>query len=192
MRPFYLLCFKILGWKINGSFPPELKKFVAAVGPHTSNWDFVVGVAARSILRLQRHGKFLGKSQLFKPPFGWFFRAIGGYPVDRTKSSDMVEQAAALIKTHDRFVLAMAPEGTRKKVEKLRTGFYYIAKAAGIPVIPVGFDFGNKEVVIGAPLYPTEVESDMHKLVSFFAGIKGKNPELGISLPLQGEALVTH
>lgn len=185
LRPFYVLCFGIFGWKVTGSFPHDLKKFVVAVGPHTSNWDFLVGVAARSILRI-RDAKFFGKSQLFRPPYGWFFRAIGGYPVDRTKSSDMVEHAATLIKSHDEFILAMAPEGTRKKVERLRTGFYYIAKAAGIPVIPVGFDFGKKEVVVGSPLYPTDVETDMKTLIRFFSDIQGKNPELGISMSTGG------
>lgn len=179
-RPFYLLCFKIFGWRIVGTYPQELKKYVVVVGPHTSNWDFLVGVAARSILRMQK-AKFLGKSQLFRPPFGWFFRAIGGYPVDRTRSTDMVEQAAALIREHDEFILAMAPEGTRKKVQKLRTGFYYIALAAGVPIVPVGFDYGRRQVTFGAPLYPTSIESDMPVLIQFFAGIVGKNPELGIS-----------
>ena len=133
-----------------------------------------------------QNAKFLGKSQLFKPPFGWFFRAIGGYPVERTKSSDMVEQAAAIIKSHEHFVLAVAPEGTRKKVERLRTGFYYIARAAGIPIIPVGFDFRRREVVIGSPIYPTDVEADMRAIVVFFSGIQGRNPELGISLATEG------
>jgi 1-acyl-sn-glycerol-3-phosphate acyltransferase len=179
-RPFYLMWFKILGWKTTGSVPPELKKFIIAVGPHTSNWDFVLGVAARSILRLQG-AKFLGKSQLFKPPFGWLFRALGGIPVERSKSSDMVDQVVAIINTHDSFMLAVAPEGTRKKVERLRTGFYYIAKAANIPVIPVGFDFGRKEVRIGQPLWPTTIENDMPALLRFFSEIRGRNPELGIT-----------
>jgi 1-acyl-sn-glycerol-3-phosphate acyltransferase len=179
-RPFYLFWFKVLGWKITGRFPPELRKYIMAVGPHTSNWDFFLGVAVRSILQLQQ-AKFLGKSQLFKPPFGWLFRALGGFPVERSGNKDMVEQVTAIIKVHDDFRLAMAPEGTRKKVERLRTGFYYIAKAANIPVIPVGFDFGNKQVVIGQPLWPTTIEHDMPILVRFFAGIKGRNPELGIN-----------
>jgi 1-acyl-sn-glycerol-3-phosphate acyltransferase len=184
LRPFYLLCFRIFGWRIRGTVPVGLKKYVVAVGPHTSNWDFLIGVAARSILKMQK-AKFLGKSQLFRPPFGWFFRAIGGYPVDRSKSSDMVEQVATFFKEHDEFILAMAPEGTRKKVEKLRTGFYYIARAAGVPVVPVAFDFGRREVVLGEPLYPSQFESDMRSLVTFFAAARGRNPELGITLDTQ-------
>ncbi len=181
LRPLYLLFFKLFGWKINSSFPKELKKYIIAVGPHTSNWDFVVGVAARSILRIQR-ARFLGKSQLFKPAYGWFFRALGGYPVERSSSHDMVDQVAKIFNNHDEFILAMAPEGTRKKVEKFRTGFYYIAKKANVPIIPVGFDFAKKEVVLGQPLYPTDnLEADFEKLYSFYRSIQGRNPELGIS-----------
>lgn len=181
LRPIYLLFFKLTGWSIKGTFPKDLRKYVIAVAPHTSNWDFVVGVAARSILRIQQ-AKFLGKSQLFKAPFGWFFRWLGGYPVDRTKRQDMVEQVADKIKSEDRFILAMAPEGTRKKVDKLKSGFYYIAKSAGIPIFPVGFDYKHKQVVIGEPLFPSgNYETDVETLLTFYRGITGKNPEFGIS-----------
>lgn len=152
-----------------------------AVAPHTSNWDFVVGVAARSILRMQ-NARYLGKSSLFKPPFGWFFRALGGYPVDRSKHTDMVKQVADIFAQHDQFILAVAPEGTRQKVEKLKTGFYYIAKMAGVPIIPCGFDFARKEVIIGKPFYPSDdVEKDIGFLTGFYRNIKGRNPELGIN-----------
>ncbi len=106
---------------------PPIRKYICAVAPHTSNWDFVVGVAARSILRIT-HAKYLGKSQLFKAPYGWFFRWIGGIPVYRDKSHDMVDQVAAVANASEDFILAIAPEGTRKKVDKLKTGFWYIAK----------------------------------------------------------------
>ena len=180
-RPFYILIFKILGWKTSGSMPTDLKKFVVAVAPHTSNWDFLVGVAARSILRIQK-AQFLGKSQLFRPPFGWFFRMLGGHPVERTSSQDMVDQVVRIFNRHDRFILAMAPEGTRKKVDKLRTGFYYIAKGAHIPIIPIGFDFRLKKVIVGQPLYPTDnMDGDIEKILSFYRTITGRNPELGLS-----------
>src|SRR2546430_128791 len=123
LRSIYLLIFKLIGWRVEGSFPPDLKKYIIAVAPHTSNWDFVIGVMARSILNIQR-ARFLGKSQLFKAPFGWFFRAIGGHPVDRSSSHDMVHQVATIFNEHNEFILAIAPEGTRKKVTKLKTGFY--------------------------------------------------------------------
>jgi 1-acyl-sn-glycerol-3-phosphate acyltransferase len=171
----------MLGWKINGHLPSTLKKYIVAVAPHTSNWDFVIGLAARSIIRMSKI-KFLGKSQLFRSPYGWLFRALGGYPVERSARHDMVSQVAELFSAHDHFILAIAPEGTRKKVEKLRTGFYYIAKAACVPIIPVGFDFKKKEVIIGQPLYPGEnMTEDLSKLHAFYASIVGKNPAYGLS-----------
>jgi 1-acyl-sn-glycerol-3-phosphate acyltransferase len=181
MRPIYLFVFKLLGWKISGDFNPELKKYIVAVAPHTSNWDFVVGIAARSIVRMRKI-KFLAKSSLFKPPHGWIFTALGGYSVERSSNHDMVTRVAALFDSHERFVLAIAPEGTRKKVDKLRTGFYYIAKAAQVPIIPVGFDFKKKEVVIGDVLFPgDDISGDFQKLHAFYNQIAGKNPENGLS-----------
>lgn len=177
-RPFWLFFFNLFGWKIVGHLPNE-KKYICAVAPHTSNWDVMVGMAARSILRIP-DAKFLGKSQLFRAPFGWFFRAIGGIPVYRDKSHDMVEQVSSIIKSSDRFILGMAPEGTRKKVEKLKTGFWYIAKAANIPVVPIGLDYRKKQVVVGPILHATDLDKDMNTLWEFYRKIAGKNPGLGI------------
>lgn len=181
MRWLFELIFKLLGWKINGQFPPELKKYIVAIAPHTSNWDFFVGVAARSLLRMQKT-KYVAKSQLFKPPYGWIFRKLGGYPIERRSSNDMVKQVIELFNTHDHFILAITPEGTRKKVEKLKTGFYYIAKGAQVPIIPVGFDFKKKEVILGKPLYPSDdMKADFDHLYTFYSQITGKNPEFGIT-----------
>ncbi len=179
LRPLYLLIYKLIGWKVVGELP-TIKKYIIAVAPHTSNWDFVIGIMARSILRIQ-DAHFLGKSPLFKPPFGWFFRAMGGYPVDRSKHNDMVQQVADIFNAHDNFILAIAPEGTRKKVDKLKTGFYYIAKQAQVPIVPCGFDFARKQVVLGKPFYPgNSVDDDMNELLNFYKGITGANPELGL------------
>lgn len=180
LRLLYRLIFKLIGWKTEGSFPIDIKKFIVAVAPHTSNWDFVIGVLARSVLNLQK-AKFLGKDSLFKPPIGWLFRAMGGYPVNRSKKNDMVEQVVDIFNKHDEFYLGLAPEGTRKKVEKLRTGFYYIAKKANVPIIPVGFDFSKKTVVVGEPFYTTDsFDRDMEQLLGFYRKIQGKNPELSL------------
>jgi len=180
-RPIYLLIFKLIGWGVDGSFSTDLKKYIIAIAPHTSNWDFVIGVMARSILKIQS-AHFLGKNQLFKPPYGWLFRWLGGYPVDRTSSHDTVHQVADIFNKHDEFILAIAPEGTRKKVTKLRTGFYYIALQANVPIIPVGFDYQRKKIVIGQPFYPSvNADDDMEFLRKFYSQIKGRNPELGIN-----------
>ncbi len=179
-RAFYRMIFKLIGWRVEGAFPAHLKKYIVAVAPHTSNWDFVIGVIARSVVGLQR-SKFLGKSSLFKPPFGFLFRWLGGYPVDRTSSHDVVHAEVDIFNRHEEFILALAPEGTRKKVARLKTGLYYIAWQAKVPIIPAGFDYQRKRVVIGSPFYPTgEIEPDMEVLMKFYRAIKGRNPALGI------------
>jgi 1-acyl-sn-glycerol-3-phosphate acyltransferase len=180
LRALYQFLFRIFGWKVNGRFPPGVKKYVIAIAPHTSNWDFLVGLAARSILNIT-DAKFMAKSQLFKPPFGWIFRALGGYPVERSTSHDMVTQVVTIVNSHDNFILAIAPEGTRKKVAKLKTGFYYISKGANIPIIPVGFDYEKKQVIVGEPLYPHDIDEDFQTLYQFYKKIKGRNPALGLN-----------
>jgi 1-acyl-sn-glycerol-3-phosphate acyltransferase len=172
------LLFKLLGWKVIGHLPSE-KKYICAIAPHTSNWDVVFGMAARSVLRIS-NARFLGKSQLFRAPFGGFFRWIGGIPVYRDAKHDMVEQVSAIARGSDEFILAIAPEGTRRKVTKLKTGFWYIAKAANIPVVPVGLDYKRRAVVVGDPIHATDIDKDMNALMEFYKGITGKNPELGI------------
>jgi 1-acyl-sn-glycerol-3-phosphate acyltransferase len=174
----WLFFFKLSGWKINGHLP-AINKYICAVAPHTSNWDFIVGLAARRILKI-KNAKFLGKSQLFRRPYGWFFKMIGGIPVYRNEHHDMVEQVATIARNSNKFILGIAPEGTRKKVNKLKTGFWYIAKAADIPIVPVGFDYKKREVVIAAPVYTGDVDNDIRALIEFYKGITGKNPELGI------------
>jgi 1-acyl-sn-glycerol-3-phosphate acyltransferase len=171
---------KLSGWKITGTFPDQIPKMVIAVGPHTSGWDVVVGLAARHLIPIN-HSYFLGKKELFDGSFGWFFRMMGGTPVDRSSSYGLVSQVADKFKQHEKFRLAMSPEGTRKKVEKLRTGFYYIAKEAKVPILLAGLDFSKKEVILGELIYPSANEAeDFKKFISFFAGVEGKIPEQGL------------
>ncbi len=175
------LWWKLNGWKIKGTFPDEVKKMVIAVGPHTSAWDIVVGLAARYVTPI-KHAYFLGKKELFDGAFGWFFRAIGGTPVERSSSHGVVQQVADKFKLHDVFRIAMSPEGTRKKVEKLRTGFYYIAKEANVPILLVGFDFKHKQVIYGPLIHPSADEAtDFKQITDFFAAIEGKNKEAGMA-----------
>ncbi|MCC6385542.1 MAG: 1-acyl-sn-glycerol-3-phosphate acyltransferase [Bacteroidia bacterium] len=149
------------------------------VAPHTSNWDFMVGLAARSILKIDT--KYLGKKELFRFPFGGLFRYLGGYPVDRARSTNMVDEVVKIYDSHNRFSICIAPEGTREKTEKFKTGFYYIAAKLNIPVVMVGFDYADKEVRIREPFDVSgEIEKDMLHILEFFSTVKGKYPEKGI------------
>jgi hypothetical protein len=132
---------------------PPIPKFVAIVAPHTSNWDFVVCVAAMFALDVRL--SWLGKHTLFKPPLGGFLRALGGVPVRRDSPEGVVGDAAALLRNRSQFILGLAPEGTRKRVAKWRTGFYRIAELAEVPIVPVALDWSRREVVIGDPVWPT-------------------------------------
>lgn len=181
MRLIWSLFLRVFGWKTKNAFPYHIKKCVLIVGPHTSSWDFVLGVAFRSTLRLTTT-KFLGKAELFKGPFGFIFRKLGGYPVERSAHHNMVEEAAGLFENKASFVLALSPEGTRKKVQRLRTGFYHIAKKAGVPIVMAGMDFAKKEVSFSEPFYPTDNEAaDFQHIYQFYAPISGKIPEQGMA-----------
>jgi len=167
--------FKVLGWKLLGSFP-ALDKCVFIVVPHTSWVDFFLGLLIRKVWNKDIH--FIGKKSLFKPPFGWFFRWMGGTPIDRSRNMDTVGATAKVFKEKKIFRLALSPEGTRKKVSKWKTGFYYIAKAANVPIVLVAFDFGKKQVKISKPQYPTaDKEADFAIYKTFFKGVVGKVPQ---------------
>jgi 1-acyl-sn-glycerol-3-phosphate acyltransferase len=168
-----------LGWAIGGHPPVDIPKAVLIVMPHTSNWDFPLGLLVRSALGLRV--QFIGKHTLFHPPFGWFFRWMGGHPVDRRRRNSLVQQIAEIFQRHERFLLAITPEGTRKKVERIKLGFYYIALEAGVPIVMVQFDFGERAVVFSEPFWPGgKVEEDLPRILAFFRGARGKNPEKGI------------
>ncbi len=165
--------FRVLGWKLSGSFNPQLRKAVVIVVPHTSWHDFFVGLLVRKISGVEIN--YVGKKELFKPPFGWYFRWVGGAPLDRTSGQNKVTAIAQIFKEKETFRLAMAPEGTRKKVDRWKTGFYYIALQAGVPIIPVSFDYKTKTVTIGNPFYPSgEIDKDLVKLRGFYQGVMGK------------------
>ena len=167
--------FKLLGWKLNGSFP-DVDKCVIIVVPHTHWLDFFLGLLIRKAINQEIN--YIGKKSLFNPPFGWFFRWTGGAPVDRSKNSNTVDTIVQIFNSRKTFRLALAPEGTRKKVEHLRTGFYHIAKKAGVPILMVTFDFGKKEIKIGELFHTTESqENDFRKIQDFYKGVIGKVPE---------------
>jgi 1-acyl-sn-glycerol-3-phosphate acyltransferase len=173
---YSFIFYKILGWKLIRTIEPTLKKCVVIVIPHTSNLDFFIALLVRGIMNVEIN--FVGKKELFTFPFGYYFRAVGGAPLDRTGGKNNVDASAEVFSKHETFRLAISPEGTRKKVTELRTGFYYIALKANVPIVPVAFDFGKKEVKVGAPFTPTgNYEEDMKFILPFFEGVTGKIPE---------------
>ncbi len=167
--------FKLLRWQFKGVFP-TFNKYIVAVVPHTSNYDFLMGLIVRSISQEQIN--YVGKKELFNPLTAWFFKGLGGAPINRGKREKTVDAIARIYNNREKFRLAIAPEGTRKKVTEWKTGFYHIAKAASIPIIPVAFDYGKKEVVVHPPFYPTEdMDQDFAELKKLFKGVVGKIPE---------------
>jgi 1-acyl-sn-glycerol-3-phosphate acyltransferase len=172
---------KLLGWKTDVYFPEGIKKCIIIVAPHTSWQDLIIGLSYRSVARL-KHARYLGKKELFDGPFGFLFRLSGGLPVDRFSKKNMVDQVVDIMNKQEEIMIAISPEGTRKKVDRLRTGFYYIAKKAAAPIIMAGLDFQHKEVKFSEPFYPGEDEAkDFEHIISFFAPIRGKHPDQGLA-----------
>ena len=170
--------FKLMGWKIVGTINPEIKKCVMMVMPHTSAHDFYLGIFTRGIVGLEMN--FVAKKELFRFPFGTYFSYMGGAALDRTGGLNKVDSIAAIFEKKETFRLAVAPEGTRKYVSELKTGFYYIALKANVPIVPVAFDFGKKEVRFGQPVLPSrDYDQDSKLLNQHFVGVTGKIPEYG-------------
>ena len=169
---------KLFGWEIKGTYPNELPKVIVIVVPHTSNWDFPLGLLVRSAIRADI--KFIAKSSLFRPPFGWLFRWLGGYPVEQYRSTHFVQTMVDIYRKEKKFHTVIAPEGTRRKVDKLKTGFYHISCGGGAAIVMCSFDWGHKVVTFREPFYPTgKLEEDMKVIDAYFRGIKGKRPSQG-------------
>ena len=174
-----LIYYKLLGWEVVGNTTLSkdlVKKAVIIVAPHTSWHDFYIGILLRSVIGVKTN--FVGKKSLFTFPFGWFFRALGGAPVDRFSNHSKVQEIVNIFKAKNEFRIGMSPEGTRKKVTKWRTGFYHISKEAKVPIIMLTLDFENKQNKISEPFYPTDnKEADFKFIYDFYKGVKGKVPE---------------
>ena len=166
------LSLRLAGWRIEGALP-DLPKVVIAVAPHTSNWDFVIGVLA--LWALDPQISFLGKHTLFHGWFGRWMRSIGGIPVDRSQAHGVVGETVAAFNRADRMVLAIAPEGTRQLDKGFKTGFLHIAHAAKAPVLLAYFDFSRKVVGFG-PLFVTSGDAgrDLEQILDFYRPIRGK------------------
>ena len=163
--------FKHYRWRISGPVP-TVPKAIWVVAPHTTNWDFLIGLGIRPTVHIWI--EYLAKSSLFTWYSGWLFRALGGKPVYRDKSHNLVDATAAVFQHHDTLHVCIAPEGTRSNVSSLKTGFYYIALKSGVPLIFVGFDWPRRLVLLSEPHYVTgNYEADMLPFYQFFSTVHG-------------------
>jgi 1-acyl-sn-glycerol-3-phosphate acyltransferase len=164
----------VLGWRIQGALP-NVARMVLIGAPHTSNWDFVIGIATAWALSVRV--TWFGKQELFRRPFSVFFRWLGGIPVDRHVSTGFVEQTVAALQSRERFMLAIAPEGTRRAVTKWRTGFYYIAMGTQVPIVLVTFDRARRLMHLGPALTPSgDLEADLARIRALYDGILAATP----------------
>ena len=167
---------RVFKWNISGNYQSLPNKCVIIVAPHTHWFDFFIGIMVRRIYNLKIN--FIGKKELFFFPLNLFMRYMGGYPVNRNSNSNTVDQIAKIYSTNTEFRLALSPEGTRKKVKKWKSGFYFIAKKAKVPIICVSLNYIDKNVNFSQPHEISgDFEKDLKKLKSFFKGIKGKVAE---------------
>ncbi|ARS50909.1 acyltransferase [Ectopseudomonas mendocina] len=165
----------LMGWRIEGELP-KLDKFVAIGAHHTSNWDFVIFIALKFVLRL--NARWFGKHSIFRWPFAGLMRSWGGIPICRDRQLNTVEQAVQAFREHDQFILVLSPEGTRKKVERWKMGFYHIALGAGVPIVLGALDYQNRRVVIGPTFQPTgDEKADLAAMLTFFRPYVPKKPE---------------
>lgn len=171
-NPLFDFLFKVCGWSLKGEYLVHIKKSIIIVAPHASWIDFPVGLGARSMMKIPIY--FWGKKELFDGIFGWMFRWLGGYSVDRKNKSNLVDSIVDIYNHKESFIAVLAPEGTRKDVNELRTGFYYIATKANIPIIMIGFDFINKVIKVSEPFYPSgDFSVDKMIIAEYFSKIPG-------------------
>ena len=165
---------RLVGWRLVGA-APTAPKYVLIAAPHTSNWDFPVTLMICFALRLRVY--WMGKASLFPPLIGAVMRWLGGIPVDRSRAGNLVQGTVDAFNKAERLTVIVPPEGTRSKVTHWKTGFYYIAQGAGVPIALGYLDFRKKEGGIGRMFQPTgDIAADMVEIQTFYAGISGKNP----------------
>ena len=163
-------------WSVRGELP-RLPRYVIIVAPHTSNWDFFVGLAAKFALGLK--ARWLGKHTIFRGPAGWILRALGGIPVDRSHPDGTVEGVLEEMRRAPTCVLALSPEGTRKRTEQWKTGFHRVALAAGVPIVPVYFDWSTRTIGLLPPFDPTsDATGDIATIRGFYRREMARSPDL--------------
>lgn len=177
MRVISILVLKIAGWKAEGEISHTVQKCVVIAAPHTSNFDFPIMLMVAFALKIDVH--WMGKNSLFKFPLHGVMTWLGGIPVDRTSSHNMVESSSQMILSAKKeFRLALSPEGTRKAVFRWKTGFYFIALEARVPIVLGYIDYPSRRCGIGKVFYPTgDIKVDIEKIQVFYTHYKGRNPK---------------
>jgi 1-acyl-sn-glycerol-3-phosphate acyltransferase len=161
------------GWRIAGQFP-DTPKLVVIAAPHSSNWDLVLGLLFKIGLRLEL--RFIGKREAFFWPLGWVLRRFGGIPIDRKHAKNVVGEMAAQFATREKMWLGIAPEGTRKKVQEWKSGFWRIARAADVPILPVYFHYPERTIGLGRLFHTSDdLDADMARIREFYAPYQGRN-----------------
>ncbi|MCD6061015.1 MAG: phospholipid/glycerol acyltransferase [Moraxellaceae bacterium] len=174
-RGLFTLLLRLMGWRFTGVFP-DVRKAVLIVAPHTSNQDGVLTVIGSFALGLRI--SFFVKHSAFRFPFGALMRFFGALPVDREKSKDLVGFSADKLREKDQLLLAVAPEGTRDTAENWKTGFYWIAQRAGVPVVCIAFDYATREIRLLGSLQPTgDIERELPQIIDRYRGITPRHPE---------------
>ena len=177
MKTLSKIYLKIIGWRIKGSFPKDLKKCVIIAAPHTSMTDFLIGRAAFYMFGVKKIN-FLIKKEMFRFPLGGIIRAMGALPVDRSKSSNMLLSMTKMFREKEKVLLIITPEGTRKYSENWKRGFYHIAENAGVPIVLSYVNYGLKEGGIGPIIYPTgNYDEDLKVIQEFYKDKIAKYPE---------------
>ena len=182
-RIYNLILNNIFGWEIKGNSTlskEKIKKAILIAAPHTHWLDLFLGILIRGSIGFKSN--FIAKKELFFFPFNILLKLIGGVPVNRSKKNNTVNEIANIFNNKKEFRISLAPEGTRQKVSKFKTGFYYIAKEANVPIIMITMDYSNKQSVISDPFYPKDnFKNDMNFIESFFDGIEGKIKEFSFT-----------
>lgn len=175
MRSLAKLILKMAGWTVSGGYDDRLRNCVIIVAPHTSQWDFIWGLLARTVYNIR--AKYLIKDSFFKPGIAWFFRLSGGIAVDRSKKNELTLQLKEMLKDGKELKIVFTPEGTRKRVEKWRTGFYWVAIDTGLPIVMQYLDYAKKEIGQSEPFTPTgDWERDKPHFEAFYAQVTACHP----------------
>ena len=175
MRAIAWLYIKASGWQVDRSGLPASGNYLIVAAPHTSNWDFPIGLSLALNMRIKAY--WIGKNSLFKGPAGPIMRWLGGIPLDRSKANNLVEASIQAYNDNDGLAFAIAPEGTRGWSDRWKTGFYHIANGAQVPLALAYFDFEKKIGGVGKLMQPTgDLQQDMAEIESFYSRVTGKNP----------------